>query len=73
MDEAAARLSALVDRVADGEDIVIARDGKPVARLVPVGAPPSLAALHGAMRGQIHFAEDFDDLPTDLADPFGAR
>ena len=57
----------------DGEDIVIARNGKPVARLVPIYGTSSLAEVHGALRGRIRFADDFDELPGDHADAFGAR
>jgi len=73
MHEAKTNLSRLVERAEAGEDIVIARNGKPVARLVPVAGRSSLAALHGALRGRIHVSEDFDDLPDDIAEAFGAR
>jgi antitoxin (DNA-binding transcriptional repressor) of toxin-antitoxin stability system len=56
-----------------GEDIVIARNGKPVARLVPVATTASIASLRGAWRGQVCIADDFDDLPEDIADALGAR
>jgi prevent-host-death family protein len=61
--EAKTTLSQLVDRAAAGEDIVIARNGIPVVRLVPVGGTSSLASVRGAWRGQIELAEDFDELP----------
>jgi prevent-host-death family protein len=73
MHEAKTNLSQLVERVEAGEDIVIARNGKPVARLVPVATGSSLAAVHGALRGRVQFAEDFDELPDDIAEAFGAR
>jgi prevent-host-death family protein len=73
MHEAKTTLSQLVDRAENGEDIVISRNGKPVVRLVPVAAVNSLAAVHGALRGRIRFAEDFDELPDDIAEAFGAR
>lgn len=38
--EAKTRLSDLLARVERGEEVIIARSGSPVARLVPVGAPP---------------------------------
>lgn len=37
--EAKAKLSALLDRVAQGEEVIITKRGKPVARLVPAGDP----------------------------------
>jgi prevent-host-death family protein len=73
MHEAKTRLSQLVERAEAGEEVIIARNGKPVARLVAIEAAGSLAAAHGALRGQIEIAEDFDDLPEDVADAFGAR
>jgi prevent-host-death family protein len=73
MHEAKTKLSQLVERAEAGEDIVIARNGKPVARLVPVATASSLADVHGALRGRVEFADDFDDLPDDIAEAFGAR
>ncbi len=73
MHEAKTKLSQLVERAEGGEDIVIARNGKPVARLVPVAGTNSLAEVHGALRGRVRFSDDFDDLPDDIADAFGAR
>ena len=73
MHEAKTQLSKLVERAEAGEDIVIARNGKPVARLVPVAAPASLESIRGAWRGRVHIAEDFDDLPDDIAEAFGGR
>ncbi len=73
MHEAKTKLSQLVERAEAGEDIVIARNGMPVARLVPVARKNSLAAVHGALSGRVQLAEDFDELPDDIADAFGAR
>jgi len=73
MHEAKTQLSKLVERAEAGEEIVIARNGKPVARLTPVARTGSLASVRGTLRGRIHIAEDFDELPDDIADAFGAR
>jgi prevent-host-death family protein len=73
MHEAKTQLSQLVKRVAAGEEIVIARSGKPVARLVAINDPPSLASVRGAWRGRVKMADDFDELPDDIAEAFGAR
>ena len=73
MHEAKTQLSQLVARAEAGEEIVIARNGTPVARLVPVASANSLKAVRGALRGRVRFAEDFDELPDDIADAFGAR
>jgi prevent-host-death family protein len=73
MHEAKTKLSQLVERAGAGEEIVIARNGKPVARLVPVASTGSLTDVRGAWRGQVWIADDFDELPEDIADAFGAR
>ena len=52
-------LSALVERAAAGEEIVIARAGKPVARLVPLARRPAPLRF-GAWEGQGWVADDFD-------------
>ena len=65
-------LSRLVDEVASGQEIVIARAGKPVARLVPVeGGQKSGRRKLGIMAGQMRIGEDFDaPLPDGLVDDF---
>lgn len=73
MHEAKTTLSKLVERAAAGEEIVIARHGRPVARLVPVASSTALGAVRGAWRGRVRIADDFDELPDDLADALGAR
>jgi prevent-host-death family protein len=73
MHEAKTTLSQLVERAAAGEDIVIARNGTPVVRLVPVSGKSALAGVRGAWRNQVELAEDFDELPEDIAGAFGAR
>jgi prevent-host-death family protein len=73
MHEAKTKLSQLVERAEAGEEVVIARNGKPVARLVPVARTSSFASIRGSLRGQIHIADDFDELPDDIAEAFGAR
>ena len=74
MHEAKTQLSKLVERAEAGEDIVIQRNGKVVARLVAVVEEPrSLASVRGAWRGRVRMADDFDELPEDIAAAFGAR
>ena len=59
MHAAKTSLSKLIARVEQGEEIVIARNGRPVARLVPI-AKQDRAAAFGSMRGKIWIADDFD-------------
>lgn len=63
--EAKTHLSRLVDRAAGGEEITIARAGKPVAKLVAYG-PPGEARTPGAWRGQVWMAPDFDDADEEI-------
>jgi prevent-host-death family protein len=72
MHEAKTKLSQLVQRAEAGEEIVIARRGKPVARLVPVSEAASLASVRGVWKHKVRIAEDFDELPGDIAEAFGA-
>jgi len=57
--EAKTHFSKLLERVARGEEVVIAKAGKPVARLVPIAEPPK-PRVFGALRGEIWVADDFD-------------
>ena len=71
--EAKTHLSRLLQRAADGEEIVIARAGVPVARLVAY-TPVQEPRTPGAMKGQIWIADDFDDpLPEDILAAFEGR
>ncbi|TMB49205.1 MAG: type II toxin-antitoxin system Phd/YefM family antitoxin [Deltaproteobacteria bacterium] len=59
-------LSRLLDRAARGEEVVITRHGKPVARLTPVEQRRAPRKL-GALRGKVRVAADFDaPLPKDI-------
>lgn len=70
--EAKTRFSRLVERVSGGEEIIIARAGKPVARLVPLERRPPRRL--GRMKGRIWIAPDFDaPLPDDLLDLFEGK
>jgi prevent-host-death family protein len=68
--EAKTHLSRLLARVAAGEEVVIAKAGKPVARLVPVGPPAGERTL-GMDQGRASIAEDFDaPLPEEISSAF---
>jgi prevent-host-death family protein len=67
------QLSRLVDEAASGEDIVIARNGTPVVRLVPVKARRRRSGF-GSLKGRVRIGNDFDaPLPDDLLRAFGAK
>lgn len=64
--EAKTRLSELLAAVETGEEVVIARNGTPAARLVAVGAARR-AFPFGELAGQIEIGPDFDDPLPDFA------
>ncbi|HEY7393009.1 MAG TPA: type II toxin-antitoxin system Phd/YefM family antitoxin, partial [Bryobacteraceae bacterium] len=53
-------LSGLVEEAAAGEEIVIAKAGKPVARLVAL-EKPDFRKTYGILKGKIWFSDDFDE------------
>ena len=68
--EAKAELSALIDAVQKGNEVIIAKAGKPVARLIAFRGPAQ-PRTPGSMAGEIWIAPDFDTLPDDMAEAFG--
>ncbi|MCP4361771.1 MAG: type II toxin-antitoxin system Phd/YefM family antitoxin [Chloroflexi bacterium] len=65
--DAKASLSKLVEKVLMGEEIIIGKAGKPVAKLVPYDLDKSPRELGvGHWKGEIWIADDFDDLPEDI-------
>jgi prevent-host-death family protein len=67
MHEAKSSLSKLVEKVAAGEEVVIAKAGKPVAKLVKYERKPRRL---GGLEGKIWIAEDFDETDQELIDLF---
>ncbi|MFH9473732.1 type II toxin-antitoxin system Phd/YefM family antitoxin [Streptomyces anulatus] len=70
--EAKTHFSRILEQVATGEEIVISKAGEPVAKVVPLH-PKVRRTGRGSLAGRIHIADDFDDLPHDIADAFGMR
>jgi len=70
--EAKTHLSRLLDRVAHGEVILIARAGRPVARLMPLGAVSS-PRRPGGWTGRVRIAADFDELTPEVSEAFQGR
>ena len=70
--EAKAHLSALIEKVISGEEVIIKKAGKPVAVLNKYEGH-SVARVPGAYKGKIKIAEDFDELPDDLISAYSQR
>jgi prevent-host-death family protein len=70
--EAKTHLSRLLERVALGEEIIIAKSGRPIARLLPVRQKPQ--RVPGTHKDVIVVSDDFDEpLPEELLDAFEGR
>ena len=71
--EAKTSLSRLVDRAARGEEVILSKAGKPLAKLVPFHGPV-LPRQPGGWEGRIRIAEDFDaPLPPEVLAAFEGR
>jgi prevent-host-death family protein len=64
--DAHAQFARLLKRVAAGEEIVIAKAGKPMARLVPYKEPRSLKRKPGSLKGKIWISPDFDKVDKEI-------
>ncbi len=70
--QAKTNLSKLVDAVMHGEEIIIVKAGKPVAKLVPIAVKPKRKP--GALKGKIKISKDFNaPLPGDILDQFEGK
>ncbi len=67
--EAKTHFSRLVERAISGEEVVIGKAGKPVARLVPYVEDRG-PRLPGGWKGRVRIADDFDELPEAVAAAF---
>ncbi|HSV03459.1 MAG TPA: type II toxin-antitoxin system prevent-host-death family antitoxin [Phenylobacterium sp.] len=75
--QAKTNLSKLIEKAEAGEEVVIARNGKPAVRLVPVEKPAELPrrpdglpGWMGSLKGQIWIAPDFDEPDEELIRAF---
>ena len=66
--EAKTQLSSLVEKAADGEEIIIAKNGKPMAKLVPIQARS--VRKPGRLKGKIWMSKDFDAPMPDIEEAF---
>ncbi|MFD7894313.1 type II toxin-antitoxin system Phd/YefM family antitoxin [Streptomyces sp. NPDC059568] len=70
--EAKTHFSRILEQVATGEEVVISKAGVPVAKVIPL-RPEVKRTGRGSLKGRIRMADDFDELPDDIADVFGMR
>lgn len=81
INDAKIQLSELIDAAVHGEEIIIAKAGKPAARLLPFDATEFVPApeqeivrVPGSMKGRIWIADDFDaPLPEDIQAAFDGK
>lgn len=67
--DAKSQLSKLLEKAAAGEEVIIAKAGKPVARLIAY-APLSRPRQPGFWKGKVKIARDFDALPEAIGRAF---
>ena len=70
VDDVKRDLSRFLEQVAHGEEVVIASDGNPVAKLVPFQAAAAAKRVPGYWQGKVRIAADFDVLSPGLAADF---
>lgn len=68
MYEAKTRLSQLVKQALEGEEVILAKAGKPLVRLVPAGQKKKIK--FGLMKGKIKIADDFNENSSELNEMF---
>ncbi len=68
--DAKAHLSSLIEKVMTGQEVIIGKAGKPVAKLVRFERSDE-NRYPGALRGKIEISEDFDELPEDISKILG--
>lgn len=71
--EAKSQLSKLIQAMEQGETVIIAKAGKPVAQLGPLPTPDK-RRIRGILKGQIRLGPKFDEaLPVEIAEAFEGR
>lgn len=66
--ETKSHLSSLLRRVIEGEEIIIGKAGKPIAKIIPY---ETKIRKGGQWKGKVHMSEDFDELSDYLKEAFG--
>ena len=70
MHQAKTSLSRLVQRALGGEDVVIARNGEPLVRLVPISKPARAPRVPGRLKGKIWIGPDFEFTDEEITELF---
>jgi prevent-host-death family protein len=70
--EAKTHFSKLIDSAMNGHETIIAKAGKPVAKLVPIG-PEKKKRQFGVLKGKVKISSDFDEPLTDIINAFEGR
>jgi prevent-host-death family protein len=69
--EAKTHLSRILESVQSGEEVIISKAGKPIAKLVPIDASSGGKRRLGQLKGRFVIGPGFDDpLPDDILDAF---
>lgn len=72
--QAKTQLSKLIEQAAGGQDVIIARGGKPVARLTQLQAEAPRKIQFGLLKGKVKIARDFDaPMPDEVLGQFEGR
>lgn len=66
--EAKTHLSKLIERVLEGQEVIISRSGEPVAKLLPIDKKPLKKRVPGMDKGKVWIADDFDEIPEGFED-----
>ena len=70
--EAKTHLSQLLDLAASGEEVIIARAGRPMAKLIPYQVKQQ-SRKPGSWKGKVKISKDFDELPENLSRIFRGK
>ena len=68
IEQVCARLSELIEEITAGGEVVLTRDGQPLARLIPVSTRKRAQRSFGSAKGLLHIAADFDEPLDDFRD-----
>ena len=72
--DAKTRLSQLIDKAASGEDVILSRNGKPLARITRLKEPAGHRIRFGVLKGKVRVAADFDEaFPAEVLAEFEGR